>query len=167
MASFSARLRIGIALAIVPVIALGASSKKQRIDSHWKDREITIDGDNGEWPGPLVPVDEHQRLDAAAFNDGQFLYLVLSTRDATLRAQIIGQGLIVWFDPGGGDKKAFGIKFPVGMGDSEMPGRGRGFHRPDPPPPPGSWRKPAIRARLDARAPQPSRSLRAGERRRA
>ena len=103
MASFSARLRIGIALAILPVIALGASSKKQRIDSHWKDREITIDGDNGEWPGPLVPVDEHQRLDAAAFNDGQFLYLVLSTRDATLRAQIIGQGLIVWFDPGGGD----------------------------------------------------------------
>jgi hypothetical protein len=138
MASFSARLRLGIALAIVPVIALGASSKKQRIDSHWKDREITIDGDNGEWPGPLVPVDEHQRLDAAAFNDGQFLYLVLSTRDATLRAQIIGQGLIVWFDPGGGDKKAFGIKFPVGMGDSEMPGRGRGFHRPDPPPPPGT-----------------------------
>jgi hypothetical protein len=132
MGKFSTGLRIGIALAIVPMITLGASSKKQRIDSHWKDRDITIDGDNGEWPGPLVPVDEHQRLDAAAANDGQFLYLVLTTSDATLRAQIMGQGLIVWFDPGGGDKKVFGIKFPVGMASGDMPGRGRGFHRPDP-----------------------------------
>ena len=132
MGKLNTGLRIGIALAILPMLILGASGKKQRIDSRWKDRDITIDGDNGEWPGPLVPVDEHQRLDAAAANDGQFLYLVLSTSDATLRAQIMGQGLIVWFDPGGGDRKAFGIKFPVGMASGDMPGRGRGFHRPDP-----------------------------------
>src|SRR4051794_41803395 len=110
MGKFSTRLRIGIALALLPIIGLGASSKKQRIDSHWKDRDITIDGDNGEWPGPLVPVDEHQRLDAAAANHGQYLYLVLSTRDATLRAQITGQGLIDSFHRGGGDKKGFGRK---------------------------------------------------------
>lgn len=134
MRRISARLRFGLVLALLPATALGASSKKQRIDSHWKDREITVDGDSGEWPGPLVPVDEHQRLVAAAANDGQFLYIVLSTSDATARAQIIGQGLIVWFDPGGGEKKSFGLKFPVGMSGGDMPGRGRGFRRPDPSP---------------------------------
>jgi hypothetical protein len=132
MRTAGAALRFGLVLALFLPVGLGASGKKQRIDSHWKDREVTVDGDDGEWPGPLVPVDDHQRLTAAAVNDGQFLYVVLSTRDAALRAQIIGQGLIVWFDPGGGDKKAFGVKFPVGMADGDMPGRGRGFHRPDP-----------------------------------
>lgn len=131
MRRISARLRFGLVLAMLVPTVLGASSKKQRLDSHWRDREITVDGDNGEWPGPLLAVDEHQRLTAAAVNDGQFLYVVLSTSDAALRAQIMGQGLIVWFDPGGGDKKSFGVKFPVGMGDGDMPGRGRGFRRPD------------------------------------
>lgn len=124
------RLVLGLAL-IVPV-AMAAGSRKERIDSHWKDREIVIDGDDGEWAGPLVPFDDHQRLTTAAVNDGRFLYLVLSTRDATLRAQIMGQGLIVWFDPGGAEKKSFGIKFPVGMAGGDMPGRGRGFRRADP-----------------------------------
>ena len=56
MRTISARLRIGLTVAILPALALAlaASSKKQRIDSHWKDREITIDGDNGEWPGPFT-----------------------------------------------------------------------------------------------------------------
>jgi hypothetical protein len=70
---------------------------------------------------------------------------VLSTRDAALRAQIMGQGLIVWFDPAGGEKKRFGVKFPVGMGESEMPGRGRGFRRPDA----GSSGDPASRVTLE------------------
>jgi hypothetical protein len=127
----AARVRSGFAIALLVPAILGASGKKQRIDSHWRDHEVVIDGDNGEWPGPLVPVDEHQRIDAAAVNDGQFLYVVLSTSDASLRAQIMGQGLIVWFDPDGGDKKTFGIKYPVGMAPGEMPGRGRGFRRGD------------------------------------
>jgi hypothetical protein len=131
MRRISARLRFGLVLAVLAPAVLGASGKKQRLDSHWKDREITVDGDSGEWPGPLLAVDEHQNLTAAAVNDGQFLYIVLHTRDAALRAQIMGQGLIVWFDPGGGEKKSFGLKFPVGMGDGDMPGRGRGFRRPD------------------------------------
>lgn len=127
----SARLRFGLAVVLVPTM-LGAAGKKQRIDSRWTDREITVDGDHGEWPGPLVPFDEHRRLTAAAVNDGQVLYIVLSTSDAALRAQIMGQGLIVWFDPAGGEKKAFGVKFPVGMANGDRPGRGRGFQRPDP-----------------------------------
>ncbi len=137
-----------IAALAAPVV-VDAGGGKQRIDSHWKDREITIDGDDGEWAGPLVPIDGHQQLTTAAENDGQYLYLVLSTSDATLRAQIVGHGLIVWFDPGGKEKKYFGVKFPVGMSPGDMPGRGRGFHRPDPPAGAGPGDPPARVAALE------------------
>ena len=34
--------------------------------------------------------------------------------EPSVRRQIIRQGLIVWFDPAGKTKKAFGVKYPVG-----------------------------------------------------
>lgn len=116
-----------VAVLIVPG-ALVLAAKRQVIDSHWRDRDIAIDGDNGEWPGPLIPVEENHPLLTAAMNDGQYLYLVLSTNDATVRRQIFRQGLIVWFDPAGGDKKHFGVKYPVGVPLEEAGARG-GYRR--------------------------------------
>jgi hypothetical protein len=127
---------------VIFVVALGvpgvpqASGNRQRIDSRWRDREVVVDGDHREWAGPLVRVDDKVPVTAAAMNDGQFLYIVLSTSDPATRMQILRQGLIVWFDPKGGDKKHFGLKFPVGVPLGEM-GRGRGRERgsrqpPDP-----------------------------------
>ena len=95
--------------------ALQASDKRQRIDSRWRDRDIAVDGNQSEWAGPLVRIDEKVAGTAAAMNDGQFLYLVLSASDTAARRQILRQGLILWFDPRGGDKKHFGLKFPVGV----------------------------------------------------
>src|SRR4029453_12530608 len=130
-----------VAVLVAPVAILLAS-KRQVIDSHWRDRNVAIDGDNGEWPGPLVPVEENHPLLTAAMNDGQYLYLVLSTNDASVRRQIFRQGLIVWFDPGGGEKKHFGLKYPVGVSGDETGGRGgyrRGGYRGGrPPSAPGS-----------------------------
>jgi hypothetical protein len=116
-----------VAILIAPV-AVVLASKRQVIDSHWRDRDVAIDGDNGEWPGPLVPVEENHPLLTAAMNDGRYLYLVLSTNDATVRRQIFRQGLILWFDPSGGDKKHFGVKYPVGVPLEEAGGRG-GYRR--------------------------------------
>src|SRR4051812_12243731 len=117
-----------VAVLIAPV-AVMLASKRQVIDSHWRDRAVTIDGDNGEWPGPLLPlgVESHPLL-TAVMNDGQSLYVVLSTNDATVRRQIFRQGLIVWFDPSGGDKKHFGLKYPVGIPLDEGGARG-GYRR--------------------------------------
>jgi hypothetical protein len=120
-------MTVVVAILIAPV-AMVLASKRQVIDSHWRDRDVAIDGDNGEWPGPLVAVEENHPLLTAAMNDGQYLYLVLSTNDATLRHQIFRQGLIVWFDPSGGDKKHFGLKYPVGVPLEESGGRG-GYRR--------------------------------------
>ena len=171
MASWSSvrrMIRRVILLIVVGAVAIPASvgaSRKQRLDSRWRDRSVAIDGDYGEWPGPLSPVDEHQAVAAAAMNDGQFLYVVLSTGDAVARRQILSQGLIVWFDPSGGDKRHFGVKFPVGVPPGEAFGRGRGFRRgpagggrpaadpgePGQPNPPDQWEPPN---RLELYGPQ-------------
>lgn len=114
------------------LVASGAAvlaAKKPSIPSQWRDREIAIDGDSGDWPGPLKPIEENHPLMAAAMNDGQFLYLVLSTSDSTERRQILRQGLIVWFDPSGGEKKHFGVKYPVGVPPEERPSRSTGGYR--------------------------------------
>jgi hypothetical protein len=121
------RAFLGVAGIIVVGSAAGLlATKKPTIDSHWRDREIAIDGDSGDWPGPLRPIEENHPLMTAAMNDGQNLYLVLSASDSTARRQILRQGLIVWFDPSGGEKKHFGLKYPVGVPPEERPGRGGG-----------------------------------------
>jgi hypothetical protein len=118
---------------IVVAAAAGVlAAKRPRLDSQWRDRDVVIDGNNGEWAGPLRPLEENQPIVMEAMNDGQFLYVVLSASDATVRRQILRQGLIVWFDPSGGDKKHFGVKFPVGLLPEEPAGRGRGGYRRGP-----------------------------------
>jgi hypothetical protein len=126
-------IRVLLLLAIVAGIAapeaLTAESKRQRIDSGWRDGPVVVDGDYGEWKGPLTPLEDHGSITAAALNDGDSLYIVLSTSDPVMRMQILRQGLIVWFDPGGGTKKRFGVKFPVGAGLDADAARGWGTRR--------------------------------------
>jgi len=117
-----------VAILLMAPVALVLAAKRQVVESHWRDRDIAIDGDNGEWPGPLVAVEENHPLLTAALNDGQDLYIVLSTSDPGLRRQIFRQGLIVWFDPSGSDKKHFGLKYPVGVPPEERESRG-GYRR--------------------------------------
>jgi hypothetical protein len=114
-----------VVLAHVP---LDGRVDRTRIDSHWRDHEIIIDGSNAEWPGPLLQIAERTPVTIAAVNDGRFLYLVLHASDPIARARIMRQGLIVWFDPSGKTKKQFGIKFPVGVEVGDMRGSfgGRG-----------------------------------------
>ena len=107
------------------------AGKKQRLDSQWRTAPIVVDGDNGEWARPLTPLAENEPVLAAAANDGEFLFIVFTTSDITAARQILRQGLTVWFDPSGGDRKHFGVKFPVGIMTEDPPGGGRGrFRRP-------------------------------------
>ncbi len=118
------RLCVRTLVVALGAAALHASDNRQRIDSRWRDRDIAVDGNQSEWPGPLVRVDDKVPVSVAAMNDGQFLYLVLSASDPAARMQILRQGLILWFDPKGADKKHFGLKFPVGVPLEEIE-RGR------------------------------------------
>ena len=127
------RLMWGVTATLLMASAGAAAANRQRIDSHWRDREIAIDGDSGDWAGPLAAIDPQHPITAAVANDGQSLYLVLSTSDPAVRRQVMRQGLIVWFDPAGGDNKHFGITFPVGLALTLAGRGGRGRPGPDQP----------------------------------
>jgi hypothetical protein len=114
-----------LAVSVAP-IALQARAKKVHLESRWRDRPIAIDGDSGDWQGPFVPFDEKHPVAIGAANDGEFLYVLLTASEQAARMQIMREGLIVWFDPAGGDKKHFGIKFPVGVDVAGRGGYGRG-----------------------------------------
>ncbi len=107
-------------------IAIHAAASKSHLDSRWRDRDIVVDGSNLEWPGPLVQLDDKTPIVVEAMNDGTSLYLAMHVSDPMTRSRITRQGLVVWFDPSGKDKKAFGIKYPVGSPGGGMRGRSGG-----------------------------------------
>jgi len=142
-----------LTVSITAVVSLRASEKRAHFDSRWAATPVVVDGSPTEWAGPLAPFND-QPLSMAAVNDGDSLFLVLTASDPMVRRQILRQGLIVWFDGGGKDKKKFGVKFPIGVGVTEeefqghrrgggssMPGStsdhggDQGESRPVPPPP--------------------------------
>src|SRR5260221_6895777 len=90
------------------------------LKSHWRTREIVIDGKNTEWSDSLVTFKD-QKFSIGLFNDENFLYVGLLTTDRDLQRQITRRGLTIWFDRNGGEEEKFGIHYPVG------------FNRPFPP----------------------------------
>jgi len=92
----------------------------EEIDSRWRDREITIDGDDSEWRGTEQYSDDGKGVRFAVFNDGEFLYICFTTWNTKTQQQILVRGLTVWFDAQGGDDKVFGIDFPMAKGPEEM-----------------------------------------------
>jgi hypothetical protein len=126
------------------VVTIGAATAADRphFTSQNRDGVITVDAKFDDWYGNLQPFGD-QAVSIQALNDGEFLYLRLTASEPSARAQIMRQGLTVWFDPQGGTKKKLGIKYPVvehGAGPDEGSagyggyggGRGRGRRdRPD------------------------------------
>ncbi len=90
----------------------------QEFKSHWREREVTIDGRNTEWSGFLSPLDD-KGTSAGVLNDDKFLYLAIVTSNPQLQRQINRLGLTVWFDQKGGEDKKFGIHYPVGIAGFE------------------------------------------------
>ena len=109
------------------VVSLEARDTRAHVDSAWITSPVTVDGSPIDWAGRLAPFND-QPLSMAAANDNNALYVVLTASDPAVRRQILRQGLIVWFDGGGKDKKQFGVKFPIGVGlsDEDLGGRRRG-----------------------------------------
>jgi hypothetical protein len=96
-------LTAGVAIQASPKPVLTAGA----LDGH-----ITIDGDAGDWSGALQPFGDAP-FSAQAVNDGEYLYLRLSASSPVVWRNITRFGLTVWFDPKGGTKKTFGIRYPV------------------------------------------------------
>ncbi len=87
--------------------------------------KIVIDGKTDDWRGALSII-EDGNASLGFLNDQKYLYVCLIAESEPWRAQIMMQGMTVWFDPQGGAKKAFGIKYPLGMPPGERPMRPQG-----------------------------------------
>lgn len=83
------------------------------MNSLWKTDEINIDGKSSDWVGKLSYI-EDAHVSVGVQNDQESLYICLIAEHQSLSAQVMSQGMTLWFDPSGGRNKSFGIKFPLG-----------------------------------------------------
>jgi hypothetical protein len=88
------------------------------LNSKWCDFEVTTDGMDLEWSHASLFA---EKVALTLLNDSNYMYIRLYSRDRALQAQVLGNGLTLWFDPEGGKKKIFGIHFPIGMAQRDMP----------------------------------------------
>lgn len=117
-------LRLGVPVMLLAVSATLVASDKPRFESSPRLEAVTIDGKFDDWPGNLEPFAD-KPLSIQFQNDGEYLYMRLAASDNGTRMQILRQGLTVWFDPGGGTKKHFGIRYPV-VDKAQYPDSGQG-----------------------------------------
>lgn len=100
------------AMAILFAWILNGCSSTIQMTSSWNDKTITIDGSDADWGTTLKPI-ANSPVAVGIRNDGEFLYVCLSTQAPFLQAQILNGGLTVWFDPKGETEETFGIRFPL------------------------------------------------------
>lgn len=74
---------------------------------------LTVDGDAGDWPGPLRPVPQEAGLSLGLRNaDGALTVAVIASDERQIRRIALG-GLRIWVDPAGGTERALGLRFPA------------------------------------------------------
>lgn len=108
-----------LALAMTAVVP----AKTTDLPSAWRSVDLTIDGSDAEWPGGATLLGEIP-IALGVANDGEFVYVRVRTSDRAAAMQILYGGLTVWVDPGGREKKVFGLKYPVGTKLPEPTRRG-------------------------------------------
>ena len=103
---------VSVALFLSVFMVTAAASQRPTFTSQLRDSAITVDGKYDDWYGHLDPF-EASPVAVQFLNDGEFLYMRMTASSTPERMQIVRQGLVVWFDPAGGTKKHFGIRYPI------------------------------------------------------
>ena len=113
------------ALSVLPWLSMSAA-ERPHFDAARNTAAITVDGREDDWTGTAEPFGKEPFAIQLAHDD-QFIYVRLVASDPAARGQFTRMGLTVWFDPRGGSKKVFGIRYPVferSAEDGERGGRG-------------------------------------------
>ncbi len=100
----------------VLALSVAAGCGSMEFPSHWRNREIIVDGNNAEWQDSLTYLLEDKQSSIGFLNDGRYLYVCLISVNRDLQRQAARPGLTVWFDREGGDDKKFGVHYPVALG---------------------------------------------------
>jgi hypothetical protein len=88
---------------------VGCNSVK--LNSHWKDSPILVDGQTRDWDNAPRQTFEKPRISIAAINDDSTLYLMLHTNDDEFQQMLMRSGITLWFDSTARKKKEFGYSF--------------------------------------------------------
>lgn len=111
----SVKIKRSVLVCVVGILVIfSIACGEQKLNSNWLNREIVIDARSDDWLDTLYYF-ESKMLSIGFFNDESDLYVCLLAEHPMLQAQVVSQGFTLWFDPGGGKEKSFGIKFPIGM----------------------------------------------------
>jgi hypothetical protein len=105
--------RLWLILFLSAILLSLAACQAIELISGWRNKEITIDGKSTEWHDAMIYLEKAGIL-VGFLNDEANLYACLVADSPFLRANLLRQGFTVWFDPAGGSKKTFGIRFPIG-----------------------------------------------------
>ncbi len=89
--------------------------ERPNFSSTWSDHAIVINGKYTDFGNATAYYDEKDKVTLSLYNDKDFLYICLISRNYKIESQLMESGFVAWFDPHGGKKKAMGIRFPLGM----------------------------------------------------
>jgi len=104
-------------------VALSASGSKDIVfKTGWKDRDLVIDGNSGDWQGAMGYLKDPPVM-LGFLNDDDAVYVCVSTNLPAIREGMLRRGITVWIDPKGGKRKTLGIRLspsapPRGPGDA-------------------------------------------------
>jgi hypothetical protein len=93
------------------LILLCSCSSVKEIKSGFGSQQIKIDGDASDWEGKLS-FDKKNRLATGFQNDGENLYICITTSERDNIMKMLRLGTTIWFEPQNGGKK-IGLKFPL------------------------------------------------------
>jgi len=81
----------------------------------WRQEPFTIDGSDKEWAKPLPGYSGSEKISYEIANDGQTLYILLSTKDPQEQQKIIQGGMTVWVNTKADKSQAdaIGIGYPL------------------------------------------------------
>ncbi|HWB90219.1 MAG TPA: hypothetical protein VG605_00140 [Puia sp.] len=109
----------GPLLLSITAITACRSSRESRTDTTptatWQQQPLTVDGSDKDWTRPLPGHSKSDNLDYEIANDGQNLYVLVSTKDQLEMQKIIQGGMTVWVNTKSDKSQAgaIGIGYPL------------------------------------------------------
>ena len=104
----------GLILASLFLLA-GCGGKK--IESKWTKQALAIDGKAQDEEFPYEYWFKDERVALSVMNDKEYIYFLVSAGSRALARMLSDQGVVLWFDPGGEQKKVYGLKLVEGKDD--------------------------------------------------
>lgn len=96
------------------VVCLLLSGCGKKIESKWTKQALVIDGKAQEAEFPYEYWFKDERVALSVMNDKDNIYFLVSAGSRALARMLSDQGVVLWFDPGGEQKKVYGLKLVEG-----------------------------------------------------